>query len=116
MKPSLLKYIKVAFLREFIFVEGVKKYFSCRRCLKALFNGIKFREFGLSFAKISSIEIDPLTANIAIYNNSLTLMSVIFTTFLHLARNFRKVSETPSVFTYFLLCRCKRIISGPLFF
>lgn len=55
---------------EFSFVEGVKKCFSCRRCLKALFNGIKFCEFGLSFAKISSIEIDPLTTNIAIYNNS----------------------------------------------
>ena len=68
---------------------------SCRRVLKALFHGIKFYKLVLSFAKISSIEVDPVITNIAICNDSLTLMSVIFMTFLHFARNFGKALEIP---------------------
>ena len=91
---------------------------SCRRVLKALFHGIKFYKLVLSFAKISSIEVDPVITNIAIYNDSLTLMSVIFMTFLHFARNFGKALEIPikkNIFTYFLLCLCEKIVSGTFF-
>ena len=61
---------------------------------------------GLSFAKMACIGMDPLTTNIAIYNDSLTLISVIFTTFLHFARNFsegnskRKKFSTISYFAF----------------
>ena len=49
----------------------------CRNGLKALFHGINFWKFGLSFAKFSSIEVDPLTTNIAIYNHSLKAHSQV---------------------------------------
>ena len=82
--------------------------YSCRRDIKALFHGINIRELGLinsretglSFEKIACIDIDPLTTNIAIQNDSLTLLSVVFTTFLHFARNFRKTLELPSEKTF----------------
>ena len=103
-----------------------KEIYSCRRDIKALFQEdginihelglINFREMGLSFAKMACIGIDPLTTNIAIYNDSLTLISVIFTTFLHFARTFSEGnSKRKKIFNYFLLCLCKRIVSGPIF-
>ena len=67
-----------------------------RRGLKALFHGNNFCELGLLCAKIFATEVDPLTTNIVIYNDSLTLMLVIFTTFLHFARNFHQALEIPS--------------------
>lgn len=81
--------------------------------LKKNFVWINSLKLNLSFEKLCSIEVDPLIANIAIYNDSLTLTSVIFTTFLHFARKFRMLSEKP--FTHFLLCLCKRIVSGLIF-
>ena len=103
-----------------------KEIYSCRRDIKALFQEdginihelglINFREMGLSFAKMACIGIDPLTTNIAIYNDSLTLISVIFTTFLHFVRTFSEGnSKRKKIFNYFLLCLCKRIVSGPIF-
>ena len=68
---------------------------------------------GLSCGKIFSIEVDPLTINIAIYIDSLTLMSVIFTVFLHFffLTTFREALEIPSEKKFYLIS-CVAYVEG----
>lgn len=104
-------------LKSFLSVDCWKTSYEIKpstvACWKKILSELILSNETLSFEKICSIEVDPLIANIAIYNDSLTLTSVIFTTFLHFARKFRMLSEKP--FTHFLLCLCKRIVSGLIF-
>ena len=119
----LLKNIKKTFFAGIYFRRRSQKIFfaeicSRKRDLNALFHGINFSEMDVSLVKISFTEVGPQTTNIAIYNDSLTLMSVIFTTFLHFLKNFRKALEIPSKkrFSHISYFVCVKGLSLDLFF
>ena len=116
-----VKQYKKTFLQECIFAKRVKKTFCgdfLLKRFKSSFHGINFCWLRLSFAKVSFIQLHPLMTNIARYNVSLILMSVILTTVLHLVRNFCKTLEIPSeknVFHISYFGCVKRLLSETIF-